>query len=141
MLDLGQPHHLTLDNAIKWLENLRNQCDGEIQRLRMLQVHRAEAKRRREFIRNFVNELISKNLDSAEAIRRLRNMGYPETAIAEAAKIWRNVARRRVREMRNQEILRRVLLNHESPTDLAAEYGISRMQVHRIIGRKEKPAE
>lgn len=136
-MTFAKAHPRQLENSLRWLRKLRADVDAEIRALEAEAAALTHDSRARAAFNGLMRDLISENCTVTEAEKRLVQQGYEPSAVSASAKALKRLAQRRRREMRDAEILRRVLLN-EPHRDLAKEYGISRQQVYRIA-EKQNP--
>lgn len=132
-IDFSTPHPRQIQNAIKWLSRIRDDIQVEIDRLEKIRGRTADNQKFREMRRQLMRDLISKNLTEIEAEKRLIEIGWQNSDRRGSAHILRLVAKRKARLMRNQEIVRRVMVNKERPADVARSYGISPATVSRVL--------
>lgn len=133
MIYFGHIHPRQVKNMINCLTKARNELDDEIKRLQAAHDSSQKVDQTQKARDKLMRDLISENVTPAEAEKRLIDMGYQHHRVREAQHLLRLSAKRKRRVLRNQEIVRRYMVNNESPADLSKEYGISRVQVHRII--------
>ncbi len=127
--------------SISWLKAMRDDINNEIKRLED-QAHAIEAKKQRKIKRAEYNLIISDilegKLDGANADLRLMQYGVEPKHVKEVFRLMKSKSDVIKRKHRDAEIYRRIVLNGETKTALAAEYGISRKQIHVIYNKMKK---
>lgn len=132
-----QAHPRQRANALIWLRKMRAEIDAEIRALECEAAAEKESVSARAAFNALMKDLISENCTVKQAENRLVQQGWGNSDISGSAKVLKRLAARRRREMRDAEILRRVIINCEAPADLAREYKISRKQVYVILKKAD----